>query len=252
MPTGGLSQLVNGGRAQPICPNLGGKLPIGGLARTVMATDAPDLPIAPTLLDPRLLLLVPAAQRPAIRGLWTLEGRLFAAVANRREDMLAQIKLAWWRDRLAQLASDPGALPKGEPLLAKLAQHDWPAAALQALPDAFEAAMLAHDRTAAFAAAEQLATTMQGAMQGAMGGVATVRADRWALVRVGQLLGAASLAQALWQQAGSDGAGSRRGTAPGDRAVHALDRWAALMGQSGGMSGSRREAWLLLRLGLGF
>lgn len=48
--------------------------------------------------------------------------------------MLAQLKLAWWRDRLS---GDKAAWPKGEPLLASLAGWSHPAA-LVALVDGWE------------------------------------------------------------------------------------------------------------------
>lgn len=48
--------------------------------------------------------------------------------------MLAQLKLAWWRDRLS---ADPAGWPKGEPLLARLAGWSDPAA-LVALVDGWE------------------------------------------------------------------------------------------------------------------
>jgi hypothetical protein len=55
-------------------------------------------------------------------------------VRTAREPMLAQLKLAWWRDRLA---ADPAVWPKGEPLLARLAQWREPAG-LGALVDGWE------------------------------------------------------------------------------------------------------------------
>jgi len=55
-------------------------------------------------------------------------------VRTAREPMLAQLKLAWWRDRLV---ADPAVWPKGEPLLARLAQWREPAG-LGALVDGWE------------------------------------------------------------------------------------------------------------------
>ena len=53
-----------------------------------------------------------------------------------REVILAQIKFAWWRERLAEA---PAARPQGEPILAALATWRAPAAPLLALIDGWEA-----------------------------------------------------------------------------------------------------------------
>ena len=57
-----------------------------------------------------------------------------------REPVLAQLRLAWWRERLAE---DPARWPAGEPLLMLLA--DVPAARLGVLADGWEAVLLAGD-----------------------------------------------------------------------------------------------------------
>lgn len=59
-----------------------------------------------------------AADRPMLTLLWVLDERLGAIVAATREEMLGQIRLAWWRDALSALEN--GA-PAGEPLLGELA-----------------------------------------------------------------------------------------------------------------------------------
>jgi phytoene synthase len=56
-------------------------------------------------------------------------------VRTAREPILAQLRLAWWRDRFA---SDPAGWPKGEPLLARLAGWE-DRAGLGALVDGWEA-----------------------------------------------------------------------------------------------------------------
>lgn len=50
--------------------------------------------------------------------------------------MLAQLRLAWWRDRLS---ADPAGWPGGEPLLARLAPWGEGASGLAALADGWEA-----------------------------------------------------------------------------------------------------------------
>lgn len=68
-------------------------------------------------------------------ALLTLDHRLSRAAAGDREPLLAQLKLAWWRDRMRSPASH---WPQGEPLLAALAPFDLERAALEALVDAWE------------------------------------------------------------------------------------------------------------------
>ena len=122
-----------------------------------------DEPLAasPSLLDPRVMLMVPRGERAALMALWKLEARLFGVVAQRREVVLAQIKLAWWRERLAQVAADPHELPKGEPLLAELAATWKGRASLASVAEAYEAIMLADHRDALSNAGQALATAMQ-------------------------------------------------------------------------------------------
>lgn len=89
-------------------------------------------------LPPPLRLAVVYA--PArVRGVWSalllLDHRLSRAVAGASEPLLAQVKLAWWRDRMRTPASQ---WPQGEPLLAALARFDGERPALEALVDAWE------------------------------------------------------------------------------------------------------------------
>ena len=90
-----------------------------------------------SLLPERRLALAyaPARSRTLWLGLFALDARLGAVVQAAHEPLLAQIKLAWWRDELAK----PSAMRAlGEPLLALL--HEWgeQAAALSALVDGWE------------------------------------------------------------------------------------------------------------------
>src|SRR3546814_2539581 len=89
------------------------------------------------------MVAVPRERRPAMAGLWGLAARLTKLLLDAREPLIGQIKLAWWRDMMAMIASDPAALPKGEPLLAEL-QASWAGqGGLGALADAAEAMLLA-------------------------------------------------------------------------------------------------------------
>jgi phytoene synthase len=59
----------------------------------------------------------PVAFRPAFTLLLQLDMRFADIVRKAREPMIAQIKLAWWRDAFA---TEPVLRPKGEPLLQSL------------------------------------------------------------------------------------------------------------------------------------
>ena len=71
--------------------------------------------------------------------MWTalvlFDHRLSRAVANASSPLLAQLKLAWWRDRMREAAS---RWPQGDTLLAALALFDAERVALETLVDAWE------------------------------------------------------------------------------------------------------------------
>ncbi|MBW8783917.1 MAG: hypothetical protein JF593_04640 [Novosphingobium sp.] len=91
--------------------------------------------------------------RPLWLGFFALDGRLAGIVAKAREPVLAQLRLAWWRERFAEPAT---RWPKGEPLLASLTAWDDERAALVALVDGWEALLAEPPLTAA--AAEEFAS----------------------------------------------------------------------------------------------
>jgi phytoene synthase len=77
-------------------------------------------------LDPdRQLALayVPAATRPAVEALWSLDASLAAILATGSQPMISQLRLAWWRDALERLDSAPAP---AEPVLRALAAHVLP------------------------------------------------------------------------------------------------------------------------------
>lgn len=93
-----------------------------------------DLPI-----DRRLALAyAPSALKSSYLAFLALDARLERVVTAAREPMLAQVRLAWWRERLTDLHE----VPKGEPLLGLLATAGLPAASLIALADGWEAALI--------------------------------------------------------------------------------------------------------------
>lgn len=135
-------------------------------------------------LPPPLRLAVVYA--PArVRGVWSalllLDHRLSRAVAGASEPLLAQVKLAWWRDRMRTPASQ---WPQGEPLLAALARFDGERPALEALVDAWEGLI---DGEAAVNETDRLAQARAGAVAALArisdcpvnGGAIEVLARRW-------------------------------------------------------------------------
>lgn len=82
------------------------------------------------------LAYAPGPAKPAWLTFLALDTRLAGLLRQARDPVLAQIRLAWWRERLEQPPQDR---PRGEPLLAKLA--DWPdgGSALSPLVDGWEA-----------------------------------------------------------------------------------------------------------------
>lgn len=74
--------------------------------------------LATLTIERRLALsYAPARSRGLWLGLFAIDARLSGIVRDAREPMLAQIKLAWWRDELAKPAE---TRRRGEPLLALL------------------------------------------------------------------------------------------------------------------------------------
>ena len=75
----------------------------------------------------------PSARCPTL-ALLALDTRLAGLLRRRGEPVLAQVRLAWWRDILA---AEPGGWPEGEPVLALLRSWREPAP-LVALVDGWE------------------------------------------------------------------------------------------------------------------
>jgi phytoene synthase len=107
------------------------------------------------------LAYAPRNTRLPFLAIMALDMRLAGIVRNSREPMLAQLRLAWWREQLRQ---DRSAWPEGEPLLAALRSLQGRHRELEALVDGWEAMtgpaplpeaaflQLAEARGAAFAA----------------------------------------------------------------------------------------------------
>ncbi|WP_284125549.1 squalene/phytoene synthase family protein [Parerythrobacter aestuarii] len=82
------------------------------------------------------LAYAPAADRPAYAAIFALDTRLSRIGSQASEPIIAQMKLAWWRD---QFARNFDAWPRGEPLLQELVRLGLERAHLSALVDGWEA-----------------------------------------------------------------------------------------------------------------
>ncbi len=111
----------------------------------------PDSPLLDGLpVEQRLALAyAPAAARGLFAGLFALDTRLAGIVRAAREPMLAQLRLAWWRDRLG------GGGGGNDPVLIALAPMLRQGPALVAAADGWEALLgetLSRDAAETFAA----------------------------------------------------------------------------------------------------
>lgn len=111
------------------------------------------------LSGPEMLAIAyaPRLIREEFRWLIHFDHRLREVLERAREPMIAQLRLAWWRDVLAKPVS---GRPKGEPLLAQLTELDGALAPLASeIVDAYEAMIDAepdNDQTPLFAAYRKL------------------------------------------------------------------------------------------------
>ena len=94
-----------------------------------------EIPDALTPLNLLVLSYATADMREPVRTLLLLDQRLGAILRLGGEPMIAQIKLAWWRDRLSE---DPTLWPAGEPLLERLRRWPGDVAQLSAMVDGWE------------------------------------------------------------------------------------------------------------------
>lgn len=151
-----------------------------------------DLALSLPMLQRLALSYGRKATRRALLAFLALDTRLAGIVRGSREPMLAQLRLAWWRE---QLASDPAGRPGGDPLIAALA--DWPdgGAGLVTLVDGWEAMTAPAPLPAG--SFEALANARAG-LFAAMAGDAEVRANA---LRLGRNWALADIAAHLGQEA---------------------------------------------------
>ena len=107
----------------------------------------PTPPNPPSSQDAAITLALayaPHDARAVFEDLFALDRRLADAVRQASEPIIAQMKLAWWRDRFAQ---PPAQWPRGEPLLARLAAWDVDVSRLDGLVDGWEQIAAAEELT---------------------------------------------------------------------------------------------------------
>jgi 15-cis-phytoene synthase len=104
------------------------------------AAAVTDLVRSALSLPVRLALAyAPARSCSVMEPIFLLDARLARIGAQASEPVIAQIKLAWWRD---QFARGPESWPAGEPLLSQLAALELDHGRLAALVDGWEALLV--------------------------------------------------------------------------------------------------------------
>ena len=99
--------------------------------------DSGDALIATLPSIARLALVyAPARAREQTLALFALDARLATLIRRSTEPMLAQLRLAWWREAIAR---EPEYWPRGEPILATLQSWGTATATAAALVNAWEA-----------------------------------------------------------------------------------------------------------------
>lgn len=112
-----------------------------------MTEDSPQRAMSKNDIEEALLATLPLSQRLALAyapsaarlptlAVFALDTRLAGLLRHSKEPMLAQLRLAWWRESLERDASE---WPAGEPLLAALRSWNGQHKALSALVDGWEA-----------------------------------------------------------------------------------------------------------------
>lgn len=173
------------------------------------------------------MLYAPRAVQALWEGFLLLDRRLADAAREGRDPLMIQLRLAWWRDRFDQNASE---WPQGEPLLAILRGWDAERAMLRGLVDGWEARMIGED-----------------------GGMQLGRARIEAVCALGRLSGVkadAGVRQAAAEWLGLEAPAPRPPIIPGAMRPLAILRGMALREAAGRPGGPLRDFLAILRLGL--
>lgn len=196
------------------------------------------------------MVLVGREERAAMTSLWALVQRLAQLLIDARDPLVAQIKLAWWRDMLGCLANEPTQLPEGEPLLANLRDSWSQGSDLAILTEPVENLIFAEDDASRIAAASDFGDRTFALCHGAspLEGRAAAGA-RWGLVWGAMVQRERAAAHTMLARARRLPK-SVHGDFHDHKALFTLDRWAQAIALKGGDRHWRREALLLLRLGI--
>lgn len=148
-----------------------------------------DAILAGLPIEQRLALAYsPASTRVAMLGVLALDARLGGIVRGAREPLLAQLRLAWWRE---QVGKGSGERAKGDPLLALLDAHNTRIPALSRLMDGWEGLLgegpLLPDAIEELAEARALA--LSGLAPAGQEAEAERAARNWALIDIAARLG---------------------------------------------------------------
>lgn len=198
------------------------------------------------------LAYAPRAVRPVAAALFALDQRLERQVRQTSEPILGQVRLAWWRERLADLPQ----LPAGEPLLAACAAAQLRGSLLSPLVDGWEAVLLTEDHAAAVAALADTRGALFVALAEAAGEFAQseparLAGRRWALADLAVQGGESAIGQLARSELRSLDS-PRLGLPRSLRSLAMLDGWALAVAQK--KSGVLRPGWrdlsVMLRIGL--
>lgn len=198
------------------------------------------------------LAYAPRGVRPALAALFALDQRLERQVRQTSEPILGQVRLAWWRERLAELPQ----CPAGEPLLAACAVAQLRGPLLLPLVDGWEAVLLAEDHAAAVAALAEsrgvlFAILAEAAGDSAQSEPARLAGRRWALADL-TLQGGAGEIGKLARAELSRLASPRLRMPRSLRSLAMLDGWAVAVSQqqSEDLRAGWRDVSVMLRIGL--
>jgi len=137
-----------------------------------------------TSIDPEKALILtyaPLAGRAALAALLALDDALAQLLRTTREPAIGQIRLAWWRERLAALSTGP---PPPEPVLLGLAASGVPGASLAPIVDGWEVLIeerLDGDALKRFGEGRGTLFVAAGAALGARGDPLASAGQGWAL-----------------------------------------------------------------------
>lgn len=205
-----------------------------------------------SLDNPVLLAMAPIPARRAVAAIWGFDRTIagIAARAKGNDAILAQLRLAWWREEIAGLAQ---AKARPDPMLAALAEYipEGGERALADLIDAWEQLLL----TPFFAAADAIGhARKRGVALAALacaildvdGAARPAICERWAAVDLALHIEDGAIRTALFDHAALVEADTR-GAA---RSLRALDGWSRRIAARRGKPAPLRDQFYLLRMGM--